>query len=281
MHRVLLLLCVPLVFGLHVRHGAGRTEDRPLLATGYHVEHVHGCLRIGLVYVAAGVFGNLASAICTPSTASVGASSSVLGSSGAAVGGVLMSRALHGTPVKLLCRVWLAAAIRLWSCAAAAIQLASGAAPSFEHVASLPGWLVGLVMAATLLSSFMLAGSKRSVAADSDAAMADMPADVSAAPAQDGTSIEGRVIGAEGAKKGELRRNIRRRSSLASSPPTGWWMSCSTWMKFFGGRAKDDLRAESTRPEASAPPAPWLVPSRWVVSRPLQCSSARQRWRGH
>jgi len=117
-----------------------------LLAIGCHMECVHGCLRIGLVYITAGIVGSLASAISAPSSASVGTSGAVVGLLGAALVDILMNRAVHGAPVTSWCRVCLVVAIQTWTCTAAVTEAAMGTSPSFEYVACVFSFLRGFAM---------------------------------------------------------------------------------------------------------------------------------------
>ena len=110
------------------------------------MERVHGCLRIGFVYFATGVFSSAAAAISAPSTAIVGASSAIFGLSGVAVGDIFTNRALHESPFATVCRVCLVAVIQFRICFTGSLQTAIGAAPGLNYAAYVFGFLTGFVM---------------------------------------------------------------------------------------------------------------------------------------
>ena len=119
-----------------------------VLVIGCHMERVHGCL----VYLITGVLGSTASAISAPSATSVGASSAIFGLAGAAVGDILMNRAVHEAPTATLCRVCFVAIIQLWVCVTGTLQSGTGgAAPSLDYAAYVFGYLTGFVTSLTVL----------------------------------------------------------------------------------------------------------------------------------
>merc|ERR1740121_437589 len=112
-----------------------------LLAVGRQLEHSHGSLRVGAIYLLSGLFGALASAIFAPTTLSVGASGAIFGLIGACLGDILLNWDLYPKPCLAL----------LWLTLISLFQLLLGTMPLLDNFAHAFGFVMGLVSSIALL----------------------------------------------------------------------------------------------------------------------------------
>lgn len=112
-----------------------------LLHIGVRLEWVHGCFRVGFVYLLSGVFGVVMGAIFSGNTVGVGASGAIFGLIGASIGDLIQNWKLHKSP----CSNFTSLVV------ISALQLLLGTIPMLDNFAHFFGFLIGLTSSLCVL----------------------------------------------------------------------------------------------------------------------------------
>eukprot|EP00441_Pelagodinium_beii_P022939 CAMPEP_0197670246 /NCGR_PEP_ID=MMETSP1338-20131121/74109_1 /TAXON_ID=43686 ORGANISM="Pelagodinium beii, Strain RCC1491" /NCGR_SAMPLE_ID=MMETSP1338 /ASSEMBLY_ACC=CAM_ASM_000754 /LENGTH=202 /DNA_ID=CAMNT_0043249955 /DNA_START=23 /DNA_END=631 /DNA_ORIENTATION=- len=104
-----------------------------LLQAGLDLERAHGALRVGTVYLLAGLVGAMASAAFSPHTSSVGASGAIFGLLGGCLGDLVQNWGLYTSPCGTMWKIVMNVAI----------QLVLGTMPNLDNFAHFFGFCMG------------------------------------------------------------------------------------------------------------------------------------------
>ncbi|GMH89497.1 hypothetical protein TrVE_jg5673 [Triparma verrucosa] len=112
-----------------------------LLSMGKGIEESYGTVKVGLIYIMAGLFGSIMSTIFTPEQVGVGASGAIFGLFGAGWGDLIQNWDLYDSPLGTLISLAIGTLF----------NLGIGTAPLLDNFAHFFGFVMGMIMSLGLL----------------------------------------------------------------------------------------------------------------------------------
>lgn len=132
-----------LVAAMYLHSGVGHCilNMVVLLQLGLELELAHGPLRVGVIYMLSGIFGNIVGTALSPYVISVGASGAIFGLVGACLGEIVQNWGLYASPCAALLNLSIAAVL----------QLLLGTMPQVDNLAHFFGFCMGILSSLSLL----------------------------------------------------------------------------------------------------------------------------------